>query len=75
MFNIVAMLEDVDRVTENAKARHFADINVGMMYDLPGQTIADLEYDMAQLARRQFHSVDYYNLHYYAFPQKMKTSP
>lgn len=71
-FNINATLDDINRCTEHAKQVGFSDINVDMMYDLPGQTIAMLERDIAQLKHYDFDSVDYYNLHYYAFPQKFK---
>ena len=72
LFKIAATLEDVDRVTRNARERGFPDINVDMMYDLPGQTPEQLAYDLKMLAAHDFDSVDYYNLHYYAFPKKMK---
>ena len=72
-FNIVATLDDVHRCSLNAKKVGFSDINVDMMYDLPGQTIPMLERDLHHLAQYEFDSVDYYNLHYYAFPQKFKT--
>ncbi len=71
-FNINATLEDIDNCTYNAQKVGFADINVDMMYDLPGQTITMLENDIARLKSYNFDSIDYYNLHYYAFPQKFK---
>ncbi|WP_069470634.1 radical SAM protein [Candidatus Marithrix sp. Canyon 246] len=72
LFNIVATLDDIDNVTRNARDRNFHEINVDMMYDLPNQTLTDLEYDLKHLAEHDFDSIDYYNLHYYAFPDKMK---
>ncbi|MDP3705155.1 MAG: radical SAM protein [Legionellaceae bacterium] len=71
-FNINATIDDINRCTANAKHVGFSDINVDMMYDLPGQTIAMLENDLARLKQYDFDSIDYYNLHYYAFPQKFK---
>lgn len=70
IFNISATLDDINRVTENAKALHFDEINVDMMYNLPGQTLGHIEYDLQKLIEHDFDSVDYYNLHYYAFPPK-----
>jgi len=71
-FNIAATLKDVDACTQNARERGFAEINVDMMYDLPGQNITTLESDLSHLQNHQFDSIDYYNLHYYAFPKKLK---
>ncbi len=71
-FKIVATLADVDRVTENARKLGFDEINVDMMYDLPGQTVTTLEEDFVRLKASGFDSVDYYNLHYFAFPKNFK---
>lgn len=71
-FNIAATLEDIERVTRNARARKFDDINVDMMFDLPGQTVPALKEDIARLADAGYDSVDYYNLHYFAFPGPFK---
>lgn len=71
-FNIAASLEDIARVTKYAQARRFADINVDMMFDLPGQTVPALAEDLARLADAGYDSVDYYNLHYFAFPGPFK---
>ncbi len=49
LFNIAATLQDVDNCTKNARERGFEDINVDMMYDLPGQDITAIEYDLAHL--------------------------
>ena len=73
-FNIAATLKDVDACTQNARERGFAEINVDMMYDLPGQNITTLQYDLSHLQDHQFDSIDYYNLHYYAFPKKLKVA-
>ncbi|GHG66412.1 radical SAM protein [Comamonas sp. JC664] len=73
-FRIVATLKDVERVTENARRLGFHDINVDMMYDLPGQNITRLNDDLAALRAADFDSVDYYNLHYYAFPKKFRAA-
>lgn len=72
LFNIAATLQDVDTCTKNARERGFEEINVDMMYDLPGQDITALEYDLAHLKEHDFDSIDYYNLHYFAFPKKFK---
>ncbi|NEP23067.1 radical SAM protein [Moorena sp. SIO3I6] len=72
LFNIAATLKDVDNCTKNARERGFEDINVDMMYDLPGQDITALNYDLAHLKDHDFDSLDYYNLHYFAFPKKFK---
>jgi anaerobilin synthase len=68
-FRIQATLADVDRVTNQARKIGFDDINVDMMYDLPGQTVTTLYRDLAALERAGYDSIDYYNLHYYAFPK------
>lgn len=74
LFNIAATLKDVDICTQNARDREFEDINVDMMYDLPGQDLTALEYDLLKLKNHEFDSIDYYNLHYYAFPKKFKAA-
>lgn len=74
LFNIAATLKDVDNCTNNARDREFEDINVDMMYDLPGQDITALQYDLDHLKQHDFDSIDYYNLHYYAFPKKFKAA-
>lgn len=73
-FNINATLDDISRCNDNAKQYNFKDINVDMMYDLPGQNISLLMYDLEQLYNQDYDSIDYYNLHYYAFPKKFKTA-
>jgi coproporphyrinogen III oxidase-like Fe-S oxidoreductase len=73
-FKIVATLDDIDLCTRNARDRKFREINVDMMYDLPGQNVSHLERDLLRLKDHDFDSVDYYNLHYYAFPQKFKAA-
>jgi anaerobilin synthase len=69
-FNINATLDDVERATRLSRERKFDEINVDMMYNLPGQTVRQLEQDIAHLIDADFDSIDYYNLHYYAFPKK-----
>ncbi|MEN9867210.1 MAG: hypothetical protein RL748_2800, partial [Pseudomonadota bacterium] len=71
-FNINATLDDVARATRLARERQFDEINVDMMYNLPGQTIKQLEQDIARLIEDDFDSIDYYNLHYFAFPKQFK---
>lgn len=72
MFNIAATLDDVDKAVNGVRSRGFQELNVDMMYDLPGQTLENLEFDLKRLREYDFDSVDYYNLHYYAFPKKMR---
>lgn len=72
MFNIAATLDDVDKAVEGVRSRGFQELNVDMLYDLPGQTLENLEFDLERLRKYDFDSVDYYNLHYYAFPKKMR---
>ncbi|MFT6897251.1 MAG: coproporphyrinogen III oxidase-like Fe-S oxidoreductase [Paraglaciecola sp.] len=72
LFKIKATLADVENVRVNGRARDFADINVDMMYDLPGQNLESLNQDMERLLEDDYDSVDYYNLHYFAFPKKFK---
>lgn len=71
-FNIAATLADVDNVRDQGRRFGFDEINVDMMYNLPGQTLVSLERDLARLIDDGFDSVDYYNLHYFAFPPKFK---
>lgn len=69
-FNINATLDDIDRARRLGKDLQFDEINVDMMYNLPGQTIVHLHQDIQRLVSDGFDSVDYYNLHYYAFSKK-----
>lgn len=71
-FNINATLDDIARATRLARERQFDEINVDMMYNLPGQTIAHLERDIARLIEDDFDSIDYYNLHYFAFSKPFR---
>src|SRR5262249_39281877 len=73
-FRIQATLADVDRVTNHARKVRFDDVHVDMMYDLPGQPVTSLHDDLAALERAGYDSVDYYNLHYYAFPKTFKSA-
>ncbi|WP_242144686.1 MULTISPECIES: coproporphyrinogen-III oxidase family protein [unclassified Bacillus cereus group] len=69
--NIGATLEDVIRCTEKAKKFSFKDINIDMMYHMPGHTMRDLEADISAIDKYGFDSVDYYYLSYYGFPKKV----
>ncbi|MGP0172645.1 coproporphyrinogen-III oxidase family protein [Pseudomonas sp. NCHU5208] len=71
-FNIAATLDDIERVRRNGREFAFDEINVDMMYNLPGQTLGSLEQDIRRLVEDDFDSIDYYNLHYFAFPPKFK---
>jgi coproporphyrinogen III oxidase-like Fe-S oxidoreductase len=73
-FNIAATLVDVERCAARARKRRFADVNVDMMYDLPGQTLSELRADLARLGDAGFDSVDYYNLHYFALPSSFRSA-
>ncbi|SFP56771.1 oxygen-independent coproporphyrinogen-3 oxidase [Bradyrhizobium sp. Ghvi] len=68
--NIAATVEDVIDCTEVARAAGIGEINIDMMFFLPGQTPADLDDDIAELARHDFDSIDYYYMSYYGLPQK-----
>lgn len=72
IFNIAASLKDVETVTQRARDLCFDEINVDMMFNLPGQTLAHVEEDVDRAVRDGYDSVDYYNLHYYAFPAKFR---
>jgi len=67
--NIAATVQDALTTMERARAVGFQDVNVDMMYYLPGQTMADLERDLTELAACDFDSVDYYYMSYYAMPK------
>lgn len=69
--NIGASLEDVIRCTENAKKLNFTDINIDMMFHLPGHDMDDLEKDIQAIEKYGFDSVDYYYLSYYGFTKKV----
>ncbi|MCF2910387.1 radical SAM protein [Pseudoalteromonas sp. DL2-H2.2] len=69
LLNINADLENVHKCLELGRKLEFSDINIDMMYNLPGQDINQLNLDCAQLERDQYDSIDYYNLHYYGFPK------
>lgn len=71
-FNIAATLDHIERVRRNGREWGFDEINVDMMYNLPGQTVASLKRDIERLMQDAYDSVDYYNLHYYAFPPKFQ---
>jgi coproporphyrinogen III oxidase-like Fe-S oxidoreductase len=68
--NIAATVDDVLRCSDLARAHGFREINVDMMFHLPGQEAGDLDRDIAELARHGFDSVDYYYMSYFGLPQK-----
>lgn len=68
--NIAASIEDVINCLDLAKRHKIPEVNVDMMFHLPGHDLNDLEYDIEQVARYKFDSVDYYYLSYYGFPKK-----
>ncbi len=70
--NIVASLKDIERLQKNASERGFQDINVDMLYNLPGQNMGDIEYDLEHLRQSGFDSVDYCTLQYFDINKKMK---
>lgn len=74
LFNINATLGDVHRCFENATKLGFSDVNIDMMYDLPGQDISHVNKDIQKVIEYGYHSVDYYNLHYSAFPSKFNAA-
>ncbi|MGW3240316.1 coproporphyrinogen-III oxidase family protein [Streptomyces olivaceus] len=67
--NIAATVQDALTCNERAKALGFEDINVDMMYYMPGQTLAAVERDLKELGNCGFDSVDYYYMSYYAMPK------
>lgn len=69
LLNINADLKNVDLCLERGRQLGFDDINIDMMYNLPGQNINHLNLDLARLDQDQYDSIDYYNLHYYGFPK------
>lgn len=69
--HIAASVEDVINCLELARQHHIPEINIDMMFHLPGHNINDLENDIQQIERYGFDSVDYYYLSYYGFPKKI----
>jgi coproporphyrinogen III oxidase-like Fe-S oxidoreductase len=67
--NIAATVRDALTANERAKELGFEDINVDMMYYMPGQTLAAVERDLKELGNCGFDSVDYYYMSYYAMPK------
>lgn len=70
IFNIAATLQDIETLRKNSQEFKFDEVNVDMMYNLPGQDIHHVRQDVRRLLQDDFDSVDYYNLHYFAFPPK-----
>ncbi|NRB81688.1 MAG: coproporphyrinogen III oxidase family protein [Saccharospirillaceae bacterium] len=69
LLNINADLKNVDLCLDRGRMLGFKDINVDMMYNLPGQNLNDLHRDLNKLEQDKYDSIDYYNLHYFAFPK------
>jgi coproporphyrinogen III oxidase-like Fe-S oxidoreductase len=67
--NIAANLEDVLTCFERARSLKFEEVNIDMMFHLPGQTIEDLERDISEIEKYGFDSVDYYYMSYYGLPK------
>lgn len=67
--NIAATVDDVLLCLERARSNGFAEVNVDMMYHLPGQTMEDVERDLDRLASCGFDSIDYYYMSYYGLPR------
>lgn len=74
LLNIVATVRDIDDLVSTAGAVGFNDINLDMLHGLPGQGIGGLMRDIERLAGMGLHSVDYYRLHYFAFPKSFQTA-
>lgn len=70
IFNIAATLQDIETLRRNSQEFKFDEVNVDMMYNLPGQDINHVRNDIRRFLQDDFDSVDYYNLHYFAFPPK-----
>lgn len=71
LFNISATLDDVEVARKRGREFSFEEINVDMMYGLPGQTLGQLDRELSRLLEDDYDSIDYYCLHYFAFPKKM----
>lgn len=69
--NIAASVEDVLGTLELAKARGIAEVNIDMMYHMPGQDIAAVQSDIDRVGAHPFDSVDYYYMSYFAMPKKI----
>jgi|SRR5579859_1073743 len=67
--NIAATLDDVLTCRQRARAAGIPEINIDMMFHLPGQTMEGLEKDLSEIARHGFDSVDYYYMSYYGLPK------
>lgn len=72
LLNIVATVGDIDDLVSTAAAIGFTDINLDMLHGLPGQGVDGLMRDIERLAGMDLHSVDYYRLHYFAFPKSFQ---
>ena len=68
---IASTLDDVENCSEMARKYRFDDINVDMLYYLPGQTVEDIKFDIDNINRHQYTSVDYYYLSYFGFPKEV----
>ncbi len=73
LLKIGASLDDVYKCQEALRKQQFEDVNIDMMYYLPGQSIEDLHKDLNQLKMFGVDSFDYYYLSYYAFPKSYFT--
>lgn len=69
LLKIGASLNDVYECQQALGKHKFKDINIDMMYYLPGQTIEDLDRDLKELVKFGADSFDYYYLSYYSFPE------
>lgn len=69
IMNIAATVQDALNTNERAKALGFSDVNVDMMFYMPGQDLEAVERDLVELDKCQFDSLDYYYMSYYAMPK------
>lgn len=67
---ISATVEDAVACRDRAKSFGFQEVNVDMMFHLPGQTMEALEFDIAALESLDFESIDYYYMSYYGLPKR-----
>lgn len=70
LLKVGATLDDVYKCRDNLRKHNINEINIDMMFYLPGQGINDLEKDLNDLFEFGADSVDYYYLSYFAFPEK-----
>lgn len=69
LLKIGATLDEIYTCHQKLRSFNFQEINVDMMFYLPGQSIENLHIDLKALDNLGVDSVDYYYLSYYSFPK------